>query len=203
MKNRKIILALSIIAVLGVVGTSAYLLGKRSDKKDGKANTTVQQPNETTKTNSADTKTPASDTTLTKPSGQTASINKYEPAGLFNASFTRKVTDFTPWQDSPVAVEYRDFNEDGVMDAFVSGKIPGTQGYSFASIWTMNGDAPKELWYLPSDQYLVQSSWAVSSINTLVNSGKIDEGGIIKNTTNNWHWQVSTTGSGVVLEPNI
>jgi hypothetical protein len=203
MKMRTIISSVLAVIILGGVGAGSYLLGKKTDDPKVASSTgTPSTPDTSSKP--TDTKTDSNTALPTAdPSGQTASINKYAPEGLLNASYTRKLTDFTAWQESPVTVIYRDFNQDNVTDAFVYAKIPGTMGYSFAAVWTLKDGAPKELWFLPADQYVAQSSWAVNSINTLVNAGKTDDGGTVKDKTNNWHWQVTTTGSGFVLEPNI
>ena len=196
MKNLYARFAIAII-VIGSLAGGAYYMGT----KNGNKNTVVPiKSNDNTKAVANNDTKPVA---VTATGSTKSDINKYEAAGLLNASMTRKLTDFTAWQDSTVSVEYRDFNQDGISDAFVQAKVPGTMGYSFAAVWTLGNDnKPKELWYLATDQYIAQSSWAVDSINTLVNSGKEEVGGTIKTKVNNWHWQVATTGSGFVLEPN-
>ncbi len=204
MKN-KYVRIVAILILAGGLSGGAYYIGNKNNKKTADKAVTVKtvKPTENTPpktTTDGKTTTPAA----TKPSGMVADISKFEPAGLFAASQSRQLTNFTAWTDSPVSVEYRDFNDDGVNDSFVSAKLPGTMGYSIAAVWTTGADnKPKELWYLPSDQYVAQSSWTVNSTNTLVNSGKQDNSGTITTKINNWHWQVSTTGSGFVLEPDI
>lgn len=192
--KKKYLLGAGIVIVIGLA-VGGVLYANRTDT----AKPTVSTKK--TDTMKKDTKqTPKADTSG-NPVGMQASIHHYDQAGLLNASYRRTLTDFTPWQESGVAVEYRDFNGDGTDDAFVWAKIPGTMGYSFAAVWTIgSNNQPKELWYLPSNLYVPQSDWSLTSTNELRNTGKNED-----NTTlvHNFHWQVSTTGSGFVLEPDM
>ena len=137
-----------------------------------------------------------------QPASKPTNITSTAPAGLLNASYSRNLTDFTAWQDSPVSVEYRDFNSDGINDAFVWAKLPGTMGYSYAAVWTTDSAGqPLELWYLPNDLSLSHSTWSVTANNGLENKSVNGDG--TTNTINTFHWQVTSTGHGFVLEPNI
>lgn len=145
----------------------------------------------TTPTDQAYT-TPTTPTNANQPIGMKPDISKWDPAGFITASYSRKLTDFTPWQDSPVTPTTKDFNGDGVNDIFVWAKLPGTNGYSFAAVWTLgSNDKPKELWYVPSQQVYLQSSWSVSGTN-LVEVGKLNTPNGYSNETNTYHWQNNT-----------
>lgn len=182
------------LLVLGGGGYGIYRLGQQNATVAQSKNAANTTPTNKTK----DSKTSSSSAQVK----ETTTIKDSNAAGLLNASYTKNLTDFTPWADSPYNVEYRDFNDDGVTDAFVWAKLPGTGGYSFAAVWTLDsGNKPKQLWSLPDDLVLGHSTWNVTSNNGLENKSLKSDG--TTDAVNTFHWQVSTTGSGFVLEPNI
>jgi len=199
MKAKQLWIVGSIVLVLGAgVGYQAYHLGRRHGSSSS-------QPD--TKNGVQTDKKPSIDTTPDKTQSPSAndqkpSINKSNPAGLFNASYRHTPTDFAPWKDSPVTAEYHDFNDDGITDAFVWAKLPGTAGSSYAAVWTLDAtNQPKELWHLPDDQGLDHSTWSVTSNNGLENKSLKNDGST--DSINTYHWQVTGTGQGFVLEPAI
>jgi hypothetical protein len=192
-KKRLIILASALVVIAG--GSVAAWQASRNEP------TTTKN---TAKNSTADTKnpatTPAKTADTSSPQGMTASVHHWDQAGFLRASYTRKLTDFTPWEESQVSVKYHDFNGDGVDDAFVWAKIPGTKGYSFAAVWTLESDdQPKELWYLPAGLYVPQYDRKLEGDGTVPNSGKIEDNSAL---VHKFHWQESTTSKGFVLEPN-
>jgi len=183
-----------VVLVIGI-GVAGYSVGAHRTKAPVLAKISEKNTSATTPTPKVtSTQNPTSVTTPVV-------INAYDVAGLFNASYTRALTDFTPWADSPVSKEYRDFNADGVMDVFVWAKLPGTGGYSTAAVWTVEAGAPKELWHLPDSQVLGHSTWSLTSSDGLENKSLNSDGST--DTVNTYHWQVSTTGQGFVLEPSM
>jgi hypothetical protein len=132
----------------------------------------------------------------------TVDIRAADPAGLFGASYSQQLDDFTPWKESTVQVNYADFNADGAPDAFVWSTLPGTAGTSFAAVWTTDASGnPKELWHLSDNLYVTQSTWSVSNLQ-LVNSGKvIAADGSIVPTTHTFIWQSTGSTPGFILQP--
>ena len=193
MKRTQLIILVTVVALAGVGGYFWYQQAQRTPLTVTHAST-VTKATAPKQTNAA--------ATVKQPASKAANITTSAPAGLLNASYSRNLTDFTVWQDSPVSVEYRDFNNDGVNDAFVWAKLPGTMGYSYAAVWTTDSAGqPLELWYLPNDLSLSHSTWSVTANNGLENKSVNGDGST--NSVNTFHWQVTTTGHGFVLEPNI
>lgn len=191
MNTKRLFVISGVVVLAGALGGYAYYHNQHQQNNVTTAVVVTKKPATASNTTPAQT-----------PKPQPASIQTTAAAGLFNASYSRKLTDFTAWQDSPVSYEYRDFNGDGVMDAFVWAKLPGTMGYSYAAVWTTDSNGqPKELWYLPNDSLLAHSTWTVTTDNGLENKSVNGDG--TTNSVNTYHWQVSTTGAGFVLEPNI
>lgn len=131
-----------------------------------------------------------------------ADIHAADPARLLQSSYSRDLTGTIRWEDSPVNADYRDFNDDSIPDLFVWAVIPGTAGNSFAAVWTTdtNGN-PTELWHLEEQFYLGHSKWSIDSNNGLVNTSINADGSTA--SANIFHWQVTTTGKGFVLEPSM
>lgn len=184
MKAKWPLIVIGIIVIIGIaVGIWWYRQAKSST-----------QSSQTQSTSSAPQPT-------TSPS-KTQDIHTADPAQLLLASYSRNLNTTDKWQDSPVTSEYHDFNGDGVPDAFVWAKLPGTAGNSFAAVWTTGSDGkPIELWYLQEQFYLGHSTWSVNSDNGLVNTSVNGDGSIA--SINTFHWQVTSTGKGFVLEPNM
>lgn len=181
--------------VIAGVGFAVYQKGKGDAPKPRSIQAVVK---ETDQTKSPTTTQPKTDTTTT---AKLKNISEYPAAGLFNASYTNKPKDFTAWKETQTAYEYRDFNGDKVDDVFVWGKLVGTAGFSYGAVWTVENDQPIELWHVPDNLMLEHSTWAVNASNGLENKSLNNDGST--KTSQTFHWQVSTSGKGFVLEPGI
>jgi hypothetical protein len=188
--NKKVLYGLGVVVLLGIAAGS-FFVGRASKKNDATTNPTpvtqaevkAAPPSPTTNPVSPPTPSPVT----TKPS-----ITKWDPAGFVTASYSRKLTDFTPWQDSPVQSTVKDFNGDGLDDVFVWAKLPGTKGYSTAAVWTLgSNDQPKELWYVPTAQVYVQSSWSVSGLQ-IIETGKLETPNGLSDEKNTYVWKTNT-----------
>jgi hypothetical protein len=181
--------------VLAVGGFVIYQKGKGDAPKPTITQAVVKDADQTK------TPTTTQPKTDTAPAAKKTTINEYPAAGLFNASYTKKPKDFTAWSEAQTYYEYRDFDGDKVDDVLVWGKLVGTAGFSYAAVWTVKDDQPVELWHLPDDLALEHSTWAVNASNGLENKSLNSDGST--KTLQTFHWQVSTTGKGFVLEPGI
>ena len=190
-KHERMIKNLLILAIVAIASLAGWYALKAKTATEKTLDETVKSQNEPTATpknpSTATTTSPsASPKTSPKPD-----ISKWNSAGFITASYSRKLTDFSPWEDSPVEATVKDFTGDGVNDVFVWAKLPGTNGYSFAAVWTVGDDnQPKELWYSPSAEVYVQSTWSVAGL-TFIETGKLNTPGGLSDETNTYHWQGS------------
>ncbi len=180
--NRKLVQIVISVIVLGGVGGGAYIIGSKHNNPASSNNQT--QSTKPSPTNTAVQSAPTPQPTTVKQ----AQIQSLDPAGLLNASFRRRLADFTAWTDSGVTPTYTDFNGDGITDAFVWAKIPGTLGSSFAAVWTLDTkNQPQELWFVPTAQRLNHSTWSISGVK-LTEKGDIETPGGTDSITNVYHW---------------
>ena len=184
--NRNLLVSFLVIVIGASIG-GGYLLGKRNVPKTQTVSQVQTEP-----TPAVVTTDTAKTTTVTTPTVKTPSedIKTFEPKRLFGATMAPSVTYSTAvsWEESPVTVVYKDFNGDGILDAFIWSKPPGTTGYSTAAVWTILAKAaePKMLWHISAD--LAQSSWSVNAQNGLVEVGKQQTGTGIKDATVIYSW---------------
>lgn len=187
---RKIVLFIIIVGI--IAGSIFYILRAKSntDMNYNNSANSLSGAKPAVKQNPGTTAPTAASPTPTTASKQT--ISSFDAAGFVNASNSRKLTDFTPWQESPVQQVVKDFTGDSIDDMFVWAKLPGTMGYSIAAVWTLdNSNKPKELWYVPSAEIYAQSSWSVDG-NNIIEKGKLNTPGGISDETNVYHWQTNT-----------
>ena len=197
--RQKWLVGLGVIVLLVICGYGVYRL-KHSHAPAVKPAVTKTKPSN----NDNDTKKSETAKIIASspPAPDKDAIKNYSNAGLFNASFTKHPTDFTPWNESPVNVEYRDLNDDGVIDAFVWAQPPGTAQNSYAAVWTTNAtNQPIELWHVPDNMITDHSTWLVDVNNGLEQKSLNNDASIRE--LNVFHWQVTTDGKGFVLDPNI
>jgi hypothetical protein len=190
--------ALMFVGAGVVLSGSGFVIYQKGKGDAPKPSVTQASVKDTDKTNTTNTSQPKTDTA---PTDKQKNISEFPAAGLFNASYTNKPKDFTPWSETQTAYEYRDFNGDKVDDVFVWGKLVGTAGFSYAAVWTVENDQPIELWHVPDSLMLEHSTWEVKPNNGLENKSLNSDGST--KTSQTFHWQVSTSGKGFVLEPGI
>lgn len=113
-----------------------------------------------------------SNSSISTTSGDTTALKAYTAAQLFEKCQMNDTTAAGSWQDSPAHVQYADLTgRGGETDAFVYATLPGTAGNTQACVFMVKDGTLTQLWRLPENNFLAQSTIKLNNQNQIVYTG--------------------------------